>query len=412
MHRKLLCVAFFNPFRPGYADDPYPALARLRADEPVHWSAELGGWVLTRYDDCLRAIQDDDYFSSDPAHAIGKMGDDIRARRGAVPLGTAPILGNSDPPDHTRLRSLVNRAFTPAVMEGMRPTVESAVDHLMGGAHEGTPWDAVLGLCEPLAATTILAHLGIPQEGWNAFRQWSIALMMTRSEKGMEPAVMRNAELARGAMLAYIASVAERRDVAEEAMSPKDVLGALLGAVESGQITADEMLMTLIHISMAGNGPLMMAMSNIIANLASNPEVRRQLMDDPDLMPAAVEELLRWDSSTHYVARWARDDVSMGKRTIRKGQMAYAMISAANRDPEKFPDPDRIDLNRGVNRHLSFGMGIHYCLGTPLARIQLEVVTRRIIERWGAYEVVRADRGGNLQVRGFSKLEILPHAPR
>ncbi|HMO96081.1 MAG TPA: cytochrome P450, partial [Tepidiformaceae bacterium] len=131
----------------------------------------------------------------------------------------------------------------------------------------------------------------------------------------------------------------------------------------------------------------------------------------PEIVPAAVEELTRWDSATQYVARWATSDVPIGKRTIRKGQKVYAMIGAANRDPERFPDPDRIDLDRTNNRHLSFGMGIHFCLGTPLARVQLEVVTRRIAERWGAFEVVRAERGGNLQVRGFGKLEILAHAP-
>ena len=404
-------VAFFDPFRPGYGDDPYPVLARLRAEEPVHWSADLGGWVLTRYEDCLKAIQDDDHFSSDPAHATGKLGDDIRERRAAVPLGSAPILGNSDPPGHTRLRSLVNRAFIPAAMAAMRPTVESVVDQLMGSAREGAPWDAVPGLCEPLAVTTVLAHLGIPQDGWHSFRQWAIALMMTRSEQGMQPAVVRNAELARAAMLDYLARVAERREVPDEDLSPRDVLGALLRAMDSEQITADEMLMTLIHISMAGNGPLAMEISNAIAALASHPDVRVRIADDPEIVPAAVEEIMRWDSATQYVARWATSDVPIGKRTIRKGQKVYAMIGAANRDPERFPDPDRIDLDRTNNRHLSFGMGIHFCLGTPLARVQLEVVTRRIAERWGAFEVVRAERGGNLQVRGFGKLEILAHAP-
>ncbi len=404
-------MAFFNPFRPAYDADPYPALAHLREQEPVHWSPELGGWVLTRYDDCLKAIRDDDAFSSDPVHAVGAFGDSVRARRAVVPLGTAPILGNSDPPDHTRLRTIVNRAFTPAVIETMRPTVEQAVDHFTRQAHEGDPWDTVPGICEPLAITTILAHLGIPSNGWQQVHQWSLAIMSARAEGGERPEVIRGAETAKDELLDYLAAIAERRDVPDEQLAPRDVLGALLNAVDQEQITGDEMLMTLIHISMAGNGPLAMEISNVIAALAEHPDIRARLIHNPDLIPTAVEEILRWDSATHYLVRFALDDVRMGNRTIREGQMVYAMVGAANRDPAVFPEPDRINLGRPSNRHLTFGMGIHFCLGTPLARLELEVATGRILQGWGAYTVTSAERGGNLQVRGYRKLEILPHQP-
>lgn len=401
-------MAFFNPLRPAYQLDPYPALARLREDEPVHWSPDLGGWLVTRYDDCLKVLQDDDRFSSDPASASGAYGENVRSRRATVPLGEAPILGNSDPPEHTRLRTIVNRAFTPAAMDRVRPTVEAAVDHFMAQAHEGTPWDAVPGICEPLAITTILAHLGIPSEGWQPVRMWSAALMQARTEGGERPEVIGAAEAAREAMLDYLATVAERRDVPDGQKGPRDVLGALLDAVDDETITPDEMLMMLIHISMAGNGPLAMAISNVIAALDQHPDIRRRLMDDPDLVPTAVEEILRWDSATHYVVRFALEDLKMWNRTIREGQMVYVMVGAANRDPNKFEEPDIIKLGRPTNRHLSLGMGIHYCLGTPLARIELDVVTRRLLERWGEYRVVSAERGGSLQIRGYGKLELLP----
>lgn len=408
MPRTLDVVAFFNPFRPTYAQDPYPVLARLREQEPVHWSPDLGGWVITRYDDCLKVLQDDDRFSSDPASASGPYGETIRARRSIVPLGEAPILGNSDPPEHTRLRAIVNRAFTPAAMDRMRPTVQAAVDHFMGQAHEGVPWDAVPGLCEPLAITTILAHLGIPSEGWQPVRQWSAALMQARAEGGDRPEIIRAAAAAREAMLDYVASVAERRHVPDDQTGPRDVLGALLDAVDDETITPDEMLMMLIHISMAGNGPLAMSISNVIAALERHPEIRRRLIDDPDLIPTAVEEILRWDSATHYVVRFALDDFKMWNRTIREGQMVYVMVGAANRDPDKFEDPDTIKLGRPSIRHLTFGMGIHFCLGAPLAKVELDVAIRSLLERWGEYRVVAAERGGSLQVRGYGKLEILP----
>ncbi len=408
MPRTLVAVAFFNPFRPAYAEDPYPVLARLRDQEPVHWSPDMGGWVLTRYDDCLKVLQDDERFSSDPASASGAYGEAIRARRAMVPLGEAPILGNSDPPDHTRLRTIVNRAFTPAAMDRMRPTVEAAVDHFFGQAHEGVPWDAVPGICEPLAITTILAHLGFPAEGWQPVRQWSAAIMRARAEGGDHPDVIRDAETARESLLDYIATIAERRDVPDEQKGPRDVLGALLDAVDDEAITPDEMLMMLIHISMAGNGPLAMSISNVIAALEQHPAIRSRLIDDPDLVPTGVEEILRWDSATHYVVRFALDDIKMWNRTIREGQMIYVMVGAANRDPDKFEEPDEIKLGRPSIRHLTFGMGIHYCLGTPLAKIELDVAIRRLLERWGEYRVVGSARGGSLQVRGYGKLELLP----
>jgi cytochrome P450 len=291
----------------------------------------------------------------------------------------------------------------------MRPTVEAAVDHFLGQAHEGVPWDVVPGLCEPLAITTILAHLGIPSEGWQPVRQWSAAIMQARTEGGDHPDVIRAAAEARERMLDYLATIAERRDVPDEQKGPRDVLGTLLDAVDDEDITPDEMLMMLIHISMAGNGPLAMAISNVIRALEQHPDVRRRVIDDPDLVPTAVEEILRWDSATHYVVRFALDDIKMWNRTIREGQMVYVMVGAANRDPAKFDDPDAIRLGRSNNRHLTFGMGIHYCLGTPLAKIELDVATRRILERWGEYRVVNAQRGGSLQVRGYGKLELLPH---
>jgi cytochrome P450 len=123
-------VAFFNPFRPAYIEDPYPSLQRLRAEEPVHWSRELGAWVLTRYEDCLRVLQDDDAFSSDPMNARGEFGQEVARKRAETPLGLAPIMGNTDPPDHSRLRTIVNRGFTPRVMEAMRPGIERVCGEL------------------------------------------------------------------------------------------------------------------------------------------------------------------------------------------------------------------------------------------------------------------------------------------
>jgi hypothetical protein len=315
-------------------------------------------------------------------------------------------MGNSDAPEHTRLRSIVNRAFTPRVITAMRPRIEETVDELMDAWPRGRAVDVVPNLCEPVAITTILAHLGVPREGWMAFREWSHRIMRGRVDAGRDPQLAADALAARDELLDFVAAVARAREDAETSEGPRDLLGALLDAAGSGEIEPDELVMLLVHISLAGNGPTAMAIANSIAALAANPEQLGQLLDSPELVAGAVEECLRFDSPTHYVNRFCLKDVPLERRTVRAGQMVYAMVGAANRDPARFSEPDRLDIARKDNRHLSFGMGIHFCLGAPLARLELDVVLRKVLERFGHFRVVAAKRGGTFQVRGFERLEI------
>lgn len=404
--RRLCAVPVFNPFRPAYTEDPYPILERLRAQEPVHWSADLGAWVVTSYADCHKALSDDDHFSSNPIHATNDLGKSVAEMRAKAPLGAASIMGNSDPPEHTRLRAIVNRAFTPRVIATMRPRIEQAVDELMDSWPEGKPVDVVPNLCEPMAITTVLAHLGVPREGWMAFREWSHRIMRGRVEGARDAGLGGDALAARDQMLDYLAQVALERDETESEDGPRDVLAALLDAAEGEEIGPDEVAMMLVHISLAGNGPTTMAIANSIAALAANPDQLERLLADPELVPGAVEECLRYDSPTHYVNRFCIQDVPLERRTVKAGQMVYAMVGAANRDPARFPEPERLDIGRKDNRHLSFGMGIHFCLGAPLARLELDVVLRKLLQRYGRFRVVGAQRGGTFQVRGFERLEI------
>ncbi len=399
-------MAVFNPFRPAYTEDPYPILAQLRSREPVHWSPDLGAWVVTSYAECHRALSDDEHFSSNPIHATNDLGRSVAEMRAKAPLGAAPIMGNSDPPDHTRLRAIVNRAFTPRMIAAMRARIEQTVDELMDSWPGGRPIDVVPNLCEPVAITTVLAHLGVPREGWMAFREWSHRIMRGRVEGVREAALATDALAARDQMLNYLAQVAQAREATQNEEGPRDVLSALLDAAEAEEIEPDELAMMLVHISLAGNGPTTMAIANSIAALAAHPEQLDRLLSDPGLVPPAVEECLRFDTPTHYVNRFCTKEVQMWQRTVKAGQMVYAMVGAANRDPERFPDPDALDIGRKDNRHLSFGMGIHFCLGAPLARLELDVVLRKLLERFGRFRVVAAQRGGTFQVRGFERLEI------
>ncbi len=399
-------MAVFNPFRPAYVQDPYPILARLRSEEPVHWSADLAAWVLTSYGECHRALSDDEHFSSNPIHARNELGRSVAATRANAPIGAAAIMGNSDPPEHTRLRAIVNRGFTPKVIASVRPRIEQTLDELMESWPEHGPIDLVPNLCEPLAITTVLAHMGLPPERWSEFRDLSGAVMRGRVEGMGDAAIARETIEARDRMLDMVAQVVEGLESGEPGAGERNVLMALMDAAGDGGISPDELAVMLVHISLAGNGPTIMSFANAVAALAAHPDQRELLLEDPGLVPAAVEECLRFDTPTHYVNRFCTKDVLLGGRQVKAGQMVYAMVGAANRDPARFPEPDVLDIRRKDNRHLSFGMGIHFCLGAPLARLELEVVLRRVLERFGRYRVVRAERGGTFQVRGFNRLEI------
>ena len=400
-----LLVAFFNPFRPAYIEDPYPALHRLRAEEPVHWSRELDAWVLTRYEDCLRVLQDDDAFSSDPVKARGEFGREVARKRAGTPLGLAPIMGNTDPPDHSRLRNIVNRGFTPRVMEAMRPGIEGVCDELLGEWEPGEPFEVISRLAEPLAISAVLEHLGVPREGWGLFRECSLALMRARAEGAGEPGVIEAAEQARGEMLDYLARVAETRD-SDGGESQADILSVLLEACDEEAIEPDEMLMMLIHISLAGNGPTAMAIGNAAWVLGQQPDAQRFLLANPDRLPGAIEELLRFDSSTHFVVRFANEAATIGARAIQPGQQIHVMVAAANRDPERFREPDVLDFSRTENRHLSFGYGVHFCLGAPLARLELNIAMAKLMERGTPFRALDWQRGGTYQLRGLRSLRI------
>ncbi len=392
-------MAFYNPFRPAYIEDPYPALAQLRRQEPVHRSTDLNAWVVTSYEHCRRLLRDDETFSSDPTHASGGMGEAIARNRAILPLGMAPILGNSDAPDHTRLRAIVNRAFTPRAIADMRPKVAASVEALLGAAPDG-PLEVMHALAEPLAVNVVLEHMGVPEADRERVRDWSTAIMRARAEGPGVAGVLQAADAARTGLLGYL-----------ETFVPEDgrtsILQTLTTAAAAGEaLTPEEMAMFLIHISLAGNGPTAYAIGNAVLALGTHPEQLAVLVADPELAPSAVEELLRFDGPTHVVARFALVDTKLGARTIRAGDTAYAVVAAANRDPAAFPDPDELDLRRADNHHLSFGVGTHFCLGSPLARIELELVLRALIGRYGAFRVVAMQRGGTFLLRGTKSVVI------
>lgn len=385
-------MAVFQPFRPAYLADPYPFLRRLREEEPVHRSRDFDAWVLTRHADALQVFTDEKHFSSDPTTSRGEMGEQVRKTRATAPLGDAPLLGNSDPPDHTRLRAIVNRAFTPRTVEAFRPDVEAMVNDLLNAIKPGAPFDFMRQFAEPLAVLSILAFIGVPPQDLNRVREWSTTIVTARSLEGANPAAFAAAARAREEFAAYLQSAPH-----------SGVMGTLLTAASEGErISLDEMMMLLIHITTAGNGPTAFALANAVAALAQHPEQYNLLRSDPSLVPAAVEELLRFDSPVHLVNRFVREPLEFGGRRFRAGDTVFIVTAAANHDPAVFEEPERLDVTRAPGRHLAFGQGIHFCLGAPLARLELDVALRAIGKRFATVEVPPAglERAPDLLLRG------------
>lgn len=391
-------MAVFDPAQPDYQDNPYTVLAVLRERDPVHRSNELGAWIITSYELCDRILHDDDAFSSDPINASGVMGQSIAATRAAVPLGHAPILGNSDDAVHTRLRAIVNRAFVPRAIEAVRPTVEDIAGGLLDALPEG-PVEVMSSFIEPFVVLSVLEKLGIPAADRATFRSASRAVLAARAE-GL--ARLPAAQAAHAVLLDMLDRWHESGEVADTT-----VLGTLLtAAAEAERLTPDEMLMTLIHIASAGNGPSACAIGNAILAFGANPEALIQLIEDPELLTPAVEETLRYDSATHMIARFARKPIELDRRKVRRGDMAYVVIGAANRDPAHFDNADIFDITRQNNRHLSFGKAVHFCLGAPLARVMIATALSALIARYGRFRVLNAQRGGTLLIRGPGQVVI------
>ncbi len=386
----------FHPLSASYLADPYPYLARLRASEPVLYSADMQGWVLSRYRDCERVLSEPDTFSADPMEQGGGFGESVRNARACAALGDAPILANTDPPEHGRLRAPVLGAFAPGQVESRRQQLTEIVGRLLTPLESGRPGDLVKMLAEPLPLITLLEYIGVPPEQHRAFGACVAAIMSARM-MGDPQGPPAGASYKAAEHLRRLA-----RDVAREGT----ILARLREAVESGDISEDEMLMLIVHIATAGNQATAFAIGSGLLSLARHPDAWRELHDDPSLIPAVVLEMLRYDSPTHVITRFAVAEAEVGGRRIRPGQAVHLVLASANRDPEMFPDPDTFDIHRKVSRQAAFGLGAHFCLGAPLGRLEMEVAFTELVRRFEGGEVVPRgyEPGGTLFLRGPKRL--------
>ncbi|MEX2375811.1 MAG: cytochrome P450 [Dehalococcoidia bacterium] len=344
-------MAFFNPIRPSYIENPYPALARLRAEEPVYYSRELSAWVVTRYADCARALREPTTFCSDFSEVHSQWWDETRTRNQML-LGGVQPLARTEPPHHHRMRDVVSGAYTHVAVQGLRPYIESAVDRLLDGVRPGRPFDLMQSFARPLPQMVIAEQLGIAEQDRETVMGDAYSLVLAATSTS-PPEQVRRASEARISLLAYLAHVGVRGT----GYGDGGVLARMLDARRGGELSEAELLALAVDVAMAGNDATAYLIGNGTLALLQHPEQFAALGDEPALMTDSIGEFLRYDSPVQAVSRVVAIDVRLGGKQLDKGDLVYLTVGAANRDPAQFPAPDRLHLRREDRRYLSFGAG-------------------------------------------------------
>ena len=404
-HERLESGIVFLPVRKQLRVDPHPFYRTLRERDPVHRSRLAGGWVLSRYEDVIGVLRDPSW-SSDERNWSRFPTYRARGARAGLPdpyeTHVASML-RLDAPDHTRLRSLVSKAFTPRAVEAMRPRVALLVDELLGKVGPQRGMELVADLAAPLPVIVIAELIGVPAADHARFRHLSDEAVRLLGDGSLEEK-LRGAAGMRALQDYFAGIVAERR-----ARPRADLVSALVAAEEQGdRLSNAELLSTLVLLLVAGNETTTKLIGNAVLALLRNPGELERLRADPGLLPNAVEELLRYDGPVQLTSRMAREDREVSGRTARKGEQVVLLLAAANRDPAVFEDPDRLDVARRDVRHVAFGQGIHFCLGAQLARLEATLAIGALVERFPGLRVAdpNVPWSSNTVLRGPERLHL------
>ena len=385
----------YNPTARSIKDDPYPTYEKLRSLDPVHRLRLLDAWVLTQYDDVNEVLRD--------RRRFGRESND------EVPAQYRSLL-DMDPPDHTRVRGLVSKAFTPRSVAQLESRIHEIVDELLDSIVGRDRVDLMDALAFPLPVIVIAEMIGVPSQDLDRFKVWSDDVALS-----IEPTVTdeqaRRIQESSEQLYQYFEEILEERR-----HEPRDdLISALLAAEDEGdRLTHDELLATLLLLLVAGNVTTRNLIGNGMLALLRNPDQLRRLRDEPELLNSAVDELLRYDSPVQLDGRFVNEDVEIGGKRIRKGQRVICLIGAANRDPEVFSDPNSLDIGRQEKSHVSFGRGIHHCLGAPLAVLEGRIAFAGLVERFSDIELIsEPEYQDQVVLRGVEELWIeVEHAPR
>ena len=366
----------YDLYSQSMKDNPYPVFDRMRQADPVFAQPGMDGqtmiWFLTRYDDVELLLRDDVRFVRDYRNALPPEQTELQNELQV--LLNAHML-NKDGAEHRRLRNLVSTAFTPGRVRALRPRIQAITDQLIDGVQQRGQMDLIADYAFQVPTIVISELLGVPVEDRTRFKAWSNAFVAPALDEASQT---RAAELLQE-FVSYLRELfATRRQAPQD-----DLISALLRAHEAGdQLSEAELFSTTVLLIVAGHETTVNLIGNAVLALLRQPEIQRRLMQDSDLMEVAVEEFLRYDSPVERaLVRWAAQDTVIGGQQIKKGDIVIGVVGAANRDPEHYAQPERLDLQRGAHRHLAFGHGAHYCLGAPLARLEGEIALNTLLRR-------------------------------
>ena len=396
-------LSLYRLLDPQVLANPYPLYHRLRTEDPVHWDPFLHAWVVTRYRDVVHVLH---YFSANRTptpEQLSAMG--LSALNPVAQVMVRQMLF-LDAPAHTRLRGLASVAFTPRRVERLRGHIQEIVDGLLDRVVHAGRADVIADLAEPMPAIVTAELMGVPVADHGQLKSWSadFAEMLGNFQHNPDriPRVLRSVEN----MTAYFRSA-----IREQREHPRDgLIHALMTAeVEGSRLTEEEVIANVIVTMVGGQETTTNLIGNGVLSLLRNPDQLQKLREDSSLIPSAVEELLRYESPSQHTARLAPEDVELGGKRISKRQAVIAVMGAANRDPERFPDPDRLDITRQDNRHVAFGWAAHFCFGAPLARIEGQIAFETILRRLPnlALEPQPLVWRHNLGLRGLAALPVV-----
>jgi len=394
-------LSLFRLLDPDVLADPYPLYRRLRREDPVHWDPFLHSWVVTRYTDVVRVLRDFSARRAPTAEQLTELG--LEALNPVAKVMVKQMLF-LDPPEHARIRSLASAAFTPQRVAALRSHIRDIVRELLGKVRRQGGINVIADLAEPLPCIVTAEMLGVPIEDRHQLKLWSQDFAEVLGNFQHNPDRVAKLLKTTEDMTAYF-----RSSMRTQNLRPDGLISSLMNAeIDGERLTEEEVIANSIITMVGGQETTTNLIGSGTLSLLRNPDELEKLRADLSMIPAAVEELLRYESPSQHTARLAPDDLELGGKLIRKRQAVQAVMAAANRDPERFPDPDRLDVTRQDNRHVAFGYGAHFCFGAPLARIEGQIAFEEMIRQLPNWSL---DGGPlvwrtNLGLRGLTSLRV------
>src|SRR5437868_1197897 len=402
-NRSTPVLSLYQLLDPEVLANPYPLYRHLREEAPVYWDPYLHAWVVTRYDDVITGLHRSSANRAPTPEQFAAMG---MGELGPIAQMMTKQMLFMDAPAHTRLRSLASMAFTPARVEALRNHIREILDEIITPLLRTGRMDVVNDLAAPLPAIVTAEMLGVPTSDCDRLKAWSADFAEVLGNFQHNPDRASRTLKCVEEMTDYF-----RNAIREQESTPREGLinSFMTAEIDGDRLTEEEIIANCIVTMVGGQETTTNLIGNGVLTLIKNPDETQRLRDDLSLIPSAVEELLRYDSPSQQTARICPEDTELGGKSIRKGQAVIAVMAAGNRDPERFADPDRLDLARADNRHLAFGLASHFCFGAALARIEGQLTFEAIARRTAnlafeaGHKIVWRE---NLGLRGLTALHI------